>query len=109
MTDNPYAPPPADPPPYLTPPYGQSQFGPPYPVPPNTNGFAVASIVCAFLMPPLGLIFGFVARNQIRRTGEDGGGLALAGIIVSAISLMFSIVLFIAVVTAIHNAKLVTP
>ena len=108
MTDNPYAPPPAGPA-YQTPPYGQSQFGPPYPTPPNTNGFAVASIVCAFLMPPLGLIFGFLARSQIRRTGEAGGGLALAGIIVSAISLVISTLLFIAVVTAIHNAKFVTP
>src|ERR1700722_1925353 len=58
-----------------------------------TNGMAVASLVCAcagiipflFGIPAiLGVIFGFVARGQIRRTNgmQGGGGLALAGIIV---------------------------
>ena len=55
-----------------------------------TNGMAVASLVCAcagiipflFGIPAiLGVIFGFVARGQIRRTNGvlGGGGLALAG------------------------------
>jgi hypothetical protein len=60
---------------------------------PTTNGMAVASLVCScagivpffFGIPcVLGIIFGFVARGQIRRTnGTQGGrGMALAGIIV---------------------------
>jgi hypothetical protein len=57
----------------------------------STNGFAVASLVCAcsgvfFLGIPsvIGIIFGFIARGQIKRSGgrQGGGGLALAGIIV---------------------------
>ena len=57
----------------------------------KTNGLAIASLVCScagilFLGVPgiLGIIFGFVARSQIRRSnGTQGGeGLALAGIIV---------------------------
>ena len=58
-----------------------------------TNGLAVAALVCAcvgvipflFGVPCiLGVIFGFVARNQINKSGghQQGGGMALAGIIV---------------------------
>ena len=64
------------------------QYGGP-PVKRN-NGLAVASLVCAcagflFIVPGvLGVIFGFIARSQIRQSrGTQGGdGLALAGIIV---------------------------
>jgi uncharacterized protein DUF4190 len=56
----------------------------------RNNGLAVASLVCAcagflFIVPGvLGVIFGFIARSQIRQSrGTQGGdGLALAGIIV---------------------------
>lgn len=64
----------------------------PYGGPPSrrNNGLAVASLVCAcagflFLLPAiLGVIFGFVARSQIRQSGgaQGGDGLAVAGIIV---------------------------
>ena len=61
--------------------------------PPRTNGLAVASLVCAcagiipflFGLPSLlAIIFGFVARSQIKkaRGAQSGAGLALAGIIV---------------------------
>lgn len=58
---------------------------------PSNNGLAIASLVCSivgllfFALPSvLGLIFGFVARSQIRRSNgmQTGAGLALAGIIV---------------------------
>jgi len=61
--------------------------------PRRTNGLAIASLACACagiipflfgILCVLGIIFGFVARNQIRNAGgaQDGSGLALAGIIV---------------------------
>ena len=100
-------PPPGQPPQYGQPQYGQPQYGqpqygqPPYGQPPQwggqrapgTNGFAIASIVCAFLCSPLGIVFGIVARNQIRRTGQGGDGLALAGIIISVVSIALGIIL----------------
>jgi hypothetical protein len=46
---------------------------------------AILSLVMAFVFAPAGLILGIVARKQIRRTGEDGAGLALAGIICGGI------------------------
>ena len=53
------------------------------------NGLALASMIvslcaiCAGVIPALvGAILGHVARRQIRRTGQDGAGMALTGIIV---------------------------
>jgi hypothetical protein len=56
----------------------------------RTNGLAIASLVCScagflFFVPGLlGVIFGLIARSQIRQSGgtQGGDGLALAGIIV---------------------------
>jgi tetratricopeptide (TPR) repeat protein len=59
------------------------------PAPPaRTNSLAIASLVlslCGLLFcvsAPVGAVIGHVARGQIRDRGENGDGLALAGIIV---------------------------
>ncbi len=83
---------------------------------PRNNGMAVASLVCACagvvpfffgLTCILGIVFGFVARSQIRRSNgaEQGSGLALAGIIVgfSLIALFLVGVILIAVFA--HNTN----
>lgn len=52
--------------------------------PGKTNVLAIISLVTALLMQPVvSLIVGYIARSQIRQSGEDGDGLALAGIIIS--------------------------
>jgi hypothetical protein len=71
----------------------------------KTNGFAVASLVlgilglpvlCPLLIPSiLALIFGLIARRDIKKTGQGGDGLALAGVIMGAIGTICSIVLII--------------
>src|SRR3954449_6772117 len=61
-------------------------YPPPYPVyGPPTNPMAIAALVCALTIAPVGLGLGIAARKQIRRTGEGGDGLALAGIIIGGI------------------------
>ena len=54
----------------------------------TTNGLAVASLACGlaqFVFGPLptipAIVLGHVARHQIKRTGEQGGGMALAGLL----------------------------
>lgn len=42
--------------------------------------------------PVLGVIFGFIALNQIKKTGEGGRGLAIAGIIIGAIAIVLGII-----------------
>ncbi|WP_407667606.1 peptidylprolyl isomerase [Mycolicibacterium arseniciresistens] len=79
------------------PPYGGY---PPYPAPPprSTNGMAIAALVCAFLFAPLGIIFGHISLAQIKRTGEDGRGLALTGLIVGYVATALSIVFLVLMV-----------
>ena len=60
----------------------------------GTNGMAIASLVLGVLWlywlgSVLALVFGYVARSQIRRTGQQGAGLALAGIILGWIGVAF--------------------
>ena len=71
-------------------PYAQSPgYGPPpgYGWRPPTNQLAMVALVLAFLGPlsPVGLALGIVARRQIRRTGEEGEGLALAAVIIGGV------------------------
>ena len=82
------------PPPYgaYPPPYGP--YG--YPGPRPTNGMAIASLVCAFLFAPLGIIFGHISLSQIKRTGEDGHGLAVAGLVISYLITIGSIIALVA-------------
>ena len=51
-----------------------------------TNAMAILALVTAFVFAPAGIILGVMARKQIRQTGEDGDGLALAGIVIGSIA-----------------------
>jgi hypothetical protein len=48
----------------------------------------VAAFVLAFVFSPLAIPFGHVARDQIRSSGEQGGGLALAALIIGYLSVL---------------------
>jgi undecaprenyl-diphosphatase len=54
-----------------------------------TNTMAVLSVVFAFVFPPLGAVFGHLARRQIRNNGGGGQGLANAGLLISYLWLAF--------------------
>jgi hypothetical protein len=62
------------------------------PVNPRTNSLAVAALVLGFVFPLLAIPIGHTALSQIRRTGEQGGGMAMAGLILGYISILFAIV-----------------
>ncbi|MGW4485179.1 DUF4190 domain-containing protein [Amycolatopsis sp. NPDC004368] len=73
-------------------PTGPSYEDAPLPPPPprmtgGTNGFAITSLVLAFLPPTwwLSVIFGIIALVQIRRRGQRGRGLAIAGLSISGV------------------------
>jgi hypothetical protein len=75
-------------------PYGQPPYGYPYAPPRRTNGLAIASMVLGILWlywigSILALVFGYIARNQIRERGESGGGMATAGIVLGWIGVGF--------------------
>jgi peptidyl-prolyl cis-trans isomerase B (cyclophilin B) len=79
---------------YPTPPY--DPYG--YPRPRPTNGMAIASLVCAFVFAPLGIIFGHISLSQIKRTGEEGHGLAVAGLVISYLITVGTVIVLAAVV-----------
>jgi RND superfamily putative drug exporter len=45
------------------------------------NTLALAAIPAGLLLPPVGIAIGHIARTQIKRTGEQGAGLALIGLV----------------------------
>jgi hypothetical protein len=104
-----YSPPPGQP--YYTahgqpyPPY-QGPY-PPYPIARPTNGLAIAALVCGVAQFVVWITFipaiicGHLALRQIRRTGEQGGGLALAGLILGYVGgvLLIGLVLALVAIT----------
>jgi len=76
---------------------------PAYPMAATTNTLAIVALVLAILIGLPGAICGHVALNQIKRTGEGGRGLALAGVIIGWVFTAFSLIWFIIVVSALGN------
>ncbi|CAM4090270.1 DUF4190 domain-containing protein [Kibdelosporangium persicum] len=74
-----------------------------YPPPPNlpppsgrTNGFAIASLVFGIIGGVLlAVIFGFVALSQIRKRGDKGRGMAIAGLVLSAVWVLLLVAVFV--------------
>jgi undecaprenyl-diphosphatase len=58
-------------------------------VPAGTNRMAILSLVFAFVFGPLGVVFGHVAKKQIRETRQAGGGLATAGLVIGYVAVGF--------------------
>jgi peptidyl-prolyl cis-trans isomerase B (cyclophilin B) len=71
------------PPPLPAPPYGPAGGHYGYPQPQPTNTLAIVSLVCAFVFAPAGILFGHISLSQIKRTGEEGRGIAIAGLVIS--------------------------
>ncbi|RYQ12146.1 peptidyl-prolyl cis-trans isomerase [Bifidobacterium pseudolongum subsp. globosum] len=102
--------------PYTPPVYGQAQqpygesyagqqpYGQPYAQQPayypqdRWNGMAIAGFVCSFFFSIVGLVLSIIGYNQTKKTGEKGKELALAGIIISGLSIVMTVVMIIAFV-----------
>jgi len=75
---------------------------------PKTNVLAIVSLVasviglCCGIGSIVGIVCGVIGRNQIKASNglEQGDGLALAGIIVGAVSLVISILITVAVLSS---------
>jgi uncharacterized membrane protein len=76
----------------------------------HTNGMAIASLVCGigqvFALFPAGVaavILGHMARRRIRQTGEQGDGMAVAGLILGYIGIVLTVLLVLLVVVAVAD------
>ena len=100
-----YGPPP---PGYGAPGYGPPGYAPYGPPQRRTNGLAIASLCCGIVgcfygVPAiLAIVFGFIARSQIRRQPQEGSGMALAGIILGItwlVVLVGAVIVFVGIGT----------
>lgn len=113
--------PPPPPPSYGTPPPGSSSGAPPPPTygapgsgspsygapAKQTNGLAIAALVCGVLsmvcIPPLGFVavpLGIVAMGRARKMGGNGKGLAIGGLVTGIVGILVTIALVIIFVFA---------
>lgn len=61
----------------------------------STNMFAVLALVFGIIGGLLGVVFGHIALSQIKRTGEGGHGLAVAGLALGYIYVVFWFLLIV--------------
>jgi uncharacterized protein YacL len=61
----------------------------------KTNVLAIVSLVSAFFISIVGIITGHIALSQIKKTGEQGRGLAIAGLIIGYVGLVIGIIVAI--------------
>ncbi|BCJ66213.1 DUF4190 domain-containing protein [Polymorphospora rubra] len=67
---------------YPQPGYPQPGYPPPGYPPARTNVMAILSLVLLLFFAPASIVLGHIAKKQIRQTGEQGDGLATAGLVV---------------------------
>jgi serine/threonine protein kinase len=94
------------------PPAGVGYGGPSYPTPPSqgTNGFAIAALIFGVIGGALlGFIFGFIALSQTKRTGQNGRGMAIAGIVLSALWTIGILLLIVVAVASSAPPEPVSP
>jgi hypothetical protein len=96
--------------------HGQVPYGvppaygaPTYPTLRSTNTLAILSLVFAFVFPIAGVVMGHVAKKQIRESGEEGGGLATAGLAIgyafTAIGLLLCIGYGVLIAVAVNTSS----
>lgn len=97
------------------------QYQHPYPVqPPKTNGKAITALVLGILalcIPYVGFILGIVAIviasmafKELKRTHEQGRGLAIAGLVCGIIgTVIYGIIIFIIIIAAVIFATAPDP
>jgi hypothetical protein len=104
--------------PYQQPPqgyaYGASGYGAPgYGAPgympvATTNTLAILALVFAFIFSPAAIVLGHLAKKQIRQTGEQGEGLATAGLwlgyIFTGLGVLLCAIYVVVIIFAVGNA-----
>lgn len=75
-----------------------AQFAPAVPqpvVPERYNVFSLVSLIGAFVVPIVGVVFGHLALRQISRTREPGRGFAIAGLWIGYVTIALTVLFFL--------------
>lgn len=84
-----------------TPPPATPYTGSGVPANQRTNTLSIVALILGFVVPLGGIICGHIALNQIKKTGEQGHGLALAGTILGYVFTILGIIFVIAYIAII--------
>lgn len=78
------------------------------PVGPRTNTLAIVALILGIFIPLGGIICGHIALGQIKRTGEAGHGLALAGTIIgyalTALGIIVGLIYVVAIAAVVGSS-----
>ncbi|HIU61525.1 MAG TPA: zinc-ribbon domain-containing protein [Candidatus Coproplasma excrementigallinarum] len=83
---------------YQQPQYQQPQYQQPYQQQyseKRSNSYAIAGFVLAFFFALLGLIFSIIGLRKVDECGGSGKGLAIAGIVLSILSMIGAFIIMI--------------
>jgi len=74
------------------------------PTPKKTNGMAITGFVLSFFCGILGIVFSAIGLSQTGKNPNQGGrGLAIAGLIISIVSLVISFIWWGSLSSAMNN------
>jgi hypothetical protein len=81
-----------------------------YAAPQTTSGLAIASLVLGlmwlfWLGSVLALVFGLISLSQIKRTNQKGRGLAIAGIVLGGLGVLFLVLAIIVAAVGGHTTS----
>jgi Domain of unknown function (DUF4190) len=92
---------------YGPPQFGQAAYGR---AGRGTNSLAIAALCCGIgqiLAGPLAgipaVILGFMSLGQISRSGEDGRGMAITGLVLGIVGLMLTVLIIILIIAVANN------
>ncbi|MEB0287242.1 MULTISPECIES: DUF4190 domain-containing protein [Cryobacterium] len=84
--------------------YGQQAYGQPL-AQDKYNVLAIVSLVSAFFVSLAAIITGHIALSQIKKTGEKGRGLAIAGLVLGYLGIVAGIIGAILFIVLISTAS----
>jgi hypothetical protein len=71
----------------------------------DADGAAIASLIIAFFIPPLGIILGHVSRGQAKRAGRRPSAAATWGTVLGYVFTVLTVILIAAVAYAAAKAS----
>lgn len=61
----------------------------------KNNGLAIAGFICSFFSILFGLVFSIIGKRQCEEFGDECGGLATAGIVISSLKIGFIVMVIV--------------
>lgn len=70
------------------------------PTPQKTNTLSIVGLIMAFIIPIVGLVCSIIGISQTNKRNEKGKGLAVAGVIISILNMLFQFIMLIVIIVA---------